>query len=171
MVGIIDLARIYTTMLSVESAAREAADWGAFGSLKWADQATVDTTVLPEMQRRACIASSDLTDYVGGTDTCTNPAFDYFLSTTKGSSGSWVKYPATEAPGNPNPCNNAARLPDPCWVRVDMRYTFNLLVPLNIEVFGATYGLPSSLTFTRTSMYAMTDLTLPPTPPPAPVTP
>jgi Flp pilus assembly protein TadG len=161
MVGIVDLARIYTTMLSVESAAREAADWGAFGSLKWSDAATVSGTVEPEMQKRACVASSNLTDYAPTSPTtCANPSFHYDLSMDGGNN--WVDFATTAA--SPNPCNNAARTPDPCWVRVELTYTFNLFVPLNIQVFGVRYGLPSSLTFTRTSMFAMTDLTLPPSP-------
>jgi Flp pilus assembly protein TadG len=164
MVGIIDLARVYTTMLSVESAAREAADYGAFNSLKWSDQAAVDATVQPELSRRACIAASDLPDYVGPDTSCFNPAVRYDLSMDRGAS--WVDFAATAASGNP--CNNVARVPDPCWVRVELTYTFNLLIPLNFEAFGVRYGLPNSLTFTRTSIYAMTDLTLPPTPPPGP---
>ena len=83
MLGILDLARIYTTMLSVESAAREAADFGAFGSQKWnvaVYNALPDGTEA-KMQRRACVAASDLPDYVGPDDACTNPSFSYALST------------------------------------------------------------------------------------------
>jgi Flp pilus assembly protein TadG len=162
LVGIIDLSRIYTTMLSVESAAREGADFGAFGAKTW-----LDSDHVSKMQTRACVAASNLTDYVGTTagltTTCSNPSFDYGLSTDQGNSASWPKIDATEAAG-PN-CTVETRNP-PCWVRVQMTYNFKLLVPLNIQMFGLTLGLPDSLTFTRTSMYAMTDLTPPPTPAP-----
>lgn len=63
LLGIVDLARIYTTMLSVESAAREAADYGTtLGAGKWQSPTPADTTVA-EMERRSCVASSNLTDY------------------------------------------------------------------------------------------------------------
>ena len=42
-----------------------------------------------------------------------------------------------------------------------LSYDFNLLVPLNFEAFGVRYGLPNALTFTRTSIFPMTDLQLP----------
>lgn len=154
MVGIIDLARIYTTMLSIESAAREAADYGSFYSTKWAPAPAVDNTVA-EMQRRACIASSDLTDYQGPDTACANPQFAYQLSQDGGNT--WVDYATTAA--SASPCNNETREP-PCWVKVTLTYRFNLLVPLNVEMLGVRFGIPNSLTFTRTSIFPMTDLTL-----------
>jgi len=157
MVGIIDLARVYTTMLSVESAAREAADYGSFGSQKWA-AAPAYTNTLLEMQRRGCVASSDLTDYAGSLTTCTNPSFACELSTNLGAPGSWAAC-ATVAADPTNTCKTSTREP-PCWVKVTLTYQFNLLVPLNFEAFGVQYGIPNSLTFTRTSIFPMTDLSL-----------
>src|SRR5688572_33461923 len=62
--AILDLARIYTTMMSVESAAREAADYGTtLGAERW--QTGAIATTESEMRRRACIAASDLPDYEG----------------------------------------------------------------------------------------------------------
>lgn len=153
MVGILDLGRIYTTMLSVESAAREAADYGSFGSQKWSPPAV--STTEAEMVRRACVASSDLTDYQGPATACANPSFAYQLSPDGGAN--WVDYATTAA--SVDPCNNSART-QPCYVRVTLTYQFNLLVPLNFQVFGVRYGLPNSLTFSRSSIFPMTDLSL-----------
>ena len=86
MLAIIDFSRIYTTMLTVESAAREAADFGTFGSQKWNDAVyslPVDGTEA-KMRLRACTAMSDLPDYVGPDDSCTNPSFTYELSGGQG---------------------------------------------------------------------------------------
>ena len=151
MIGIIDLARIYTTMLSVESAAREAADFGTFGSQKWNSVPVDDTEA--KMERRACVAASDLPDYVGPDDSCSNPTFSYQLSTDHGAT--WVDYDPVLA------CDDPSREP-PCWVKVTLHYDFRLLVPLNMEVFGVRYGIPNSLTFERSSIFAMTDLELAP---------
>lgn len=164
MIGIVDLGRIYTTMLSIESAAREGADYGAFGSYKWAAglyDLPVDGTVA-DMERRACTAASDLQDYAGtdtdldGTDdTCTNPTFSYELSGNKGTT--WSVYDPTVAPWQAKPCDDDTRDP-PCWVKVTMTYEFHLLVPFHIEIFGLQLGLPNTLTFERTSIFAMTDI-------------
>lgn len=141
--AIVDFARIYTTMMSVESAAREAADYGTtLGAGKWQVGAPMDGTVA-EMERRACIASSNLTDYadadgdpqVGG---CQNPTFAYALSETTG-------------------CENPLREP-PCRVTVTLSYQFDLLAPLNIDFFGVQLGIPNSITFQRDSTFAMTDI-------------
>jgi hypothetical protein len=77
LLAIVDFARIYTTMMTVESAAREAADYGTtLGAGKW-DAGMVgmprDGTVT-EMKRRACIASSNLPDYEDPDDPSTAPA-------------------------------------------------------------------------------------------------
>lgn len=152
-VGIVDLGRIYTTMLSVESAAREAADYGTFGSQKWSPAVVTATDgTLDQMEQRACVAAGDLADYQGPDANCVNPTFAYCLSPDQGATcGPW-----DAAMG----CDNATREP-PCRVSVTMSYTFNLLVPLGFEVFGVRYGFPDSLSFERTSTFAMTDLDLP----------
>ncbi len=80
LLAIVDFARIYTTMMTVESAAREAADFGTtLGAGKWENGALGvprDETV-SEMKRRACVASSSLPDYEDpddpSTGACTNP--------------------------------------------------------------------------------------------------
>jgi TadE-like protein len=154
MLAVIDFARIFTTMLSVESAAREAADFGTFGSQKWNDAIVtmpVDGTEA-KMHHRACVASSDLPDYVGPDESCTNPSFSYELSLDKGAT--WVPY----SPGLG--CDDATREP-PCWLKVTLSYDFRVIVPLNLQFLDISLGLPSTLTFERESIFAMTDLALP----------
>jgi hypothetical protein len=161
MSGIIDLGRIYTTMLSVESAAREAADFGSFGAQKWnaaALSATLPDGITPDgtvqrMERRACVAASNLPDYIGPDGDCANPEFSFKLSTDRGVT--WADYDAALG------CDDATREP-PCWVKVTLEYDFRLLIPLRIEAFGNRYGLPDSITFERSSVFPMTDLSLEP---------
>jgi hypothetical protein len=169
MVAIVDLARIYTTMVTIESAVREAADYATFGSQKWdlAVYSATDGTV-EEMRHRACVASSTLPDYVGSpgptdTDDCTNPTVTYELSGDAGAN--WVGSP--DVITSPGPCDDSLRDP-PCWLRVTLEYDFELLVPLNIDFFGVRLGLPTSLTFQRNAIFTMTDLELPPSPAPSP---
>ncbi|HKF85554.1 MAG TPA: TadE/TadG family type IV pilus assembly protein, partial [Candidatus Limnocylindrales bacterium] len=122
MVAIVDLGRIYTTMLSVESAAREAADYAAFDSSNWSPGQFDDT--YSNMKRAACVAASNLPDYQGPDDNCSNPFFDYDLSMDKG--GTWVKWPETSLAAEP--CDSESRAdgddpatgPPPCWVRVTL---------------------------------------------------
>jgi len=154
LLGILDLARVYTTMMSVESAAREAADYGTtLGAGKWQDGVPKDGTVA-EMQRRACIAASDLPDYVDpdadpATGNCTNPAFGCAIT------------PGGDCSASAAGCEDPLREP-PCDVTVTLTYDFHLLAPLNFEFMGVTYGIPSTLTFSRDSTFAMTDIDLTP---------
>ena len=57
-------------------------------------------------------------------------------------------------------CDDPQREP-PCWLKVTLTYDFRLLIPFSMEVFGTRYGMPESLTFQRSSIFAMTDLDLP----------
>jgi hypothetical protein len=154
MLAIIDFARIYTTMMTVESAAREAADYGTFGSLRWDpglyNIATTGTEA--QMQRRACVASRNLPDYAGPDDSCTNPTFSYLLSGDKGAT--WVPYSSALS------CDDKVRNP-PCWLKVTLHYDFHLIAPLNISVFGTSFGLPSTIGFDRVSIFPVTDLEMP----------
>ncbi|HEY3523454.1 MAG TPA: TadE family protein [Candidatus Limnocylindrales bacterium] len=156
MFAIVDFARIYTTMMSVESAAREAADYGTtLGAGKWQAGAVMDGTVA-EMERRACVAASDLPDYsepVGTVDhaACTNPSFSYCVTPTTG---------GTCGPVNPaDLCDDPLRS-EPCTVTVTLGYDFHLINPFHIDFFGVQLGVPSDMTFARDSTFAMTDIDL-----------
>ena len=162
MFAILDLARIWTTMMSVESAAREAADYGTFyGAESW--QASGYSTTVTQMRDRACVAASDLPDFAW-TDTngnnafdpgevCTNPTFAYEL--IKKPSGTVVDPSVDEA--STDPCANPDRDP-PCNVRVNMTHVFHLFVPLHLDFFGVQLGFPNTVSFERDSIFAITDI-------------
>lgn len=159
--AIVDFARIYTTMMSVESAAREAADYGTtLGAGKWQDGAPRAGTVA-EMQKRACVASRNLPDYKDldrdPNTGCTNPSFDHCLTTSVG---------GTCEPFQPTAGCEIPTRPNPCTVTVTLTYVFRLFAPLNIDVLGTQIGFPSTITFQRDSTFAMTDIGLAPVPGP-----
>ena len=169
LMGVIDFGRLYTTVITVESAAREAADYGTtYGAARWSDVNFDDTT--RRMEERACVAASTLADYVDPDSLpgngCSNPSFDYCVTPAVGD--------PCEALDSADVCEDPAR-PTPCAVTVTLTYTFSLLVPMNIEMLGTTWGLPSTITFDRDSTFAITDIEAPmpsvpplPTPTPAP---
>lgn len=169
LLAIVDFARIYTTVVSVESGAREAADYGTtLGAAKWQVGAPRDGTVA-EMRKRACVATSNLPEYVGPDNNCVNPIFEYCVTPDDG-------VPATTETCGPindaDDCHLSTRLPPsniPCKVTVTLTYEFRLLVPANIDVLGVTIGVPPTITFERDSTFAMTDIDLSaPTPTPTP---
>ena len=143
LIAIVDFARLYTTMLTVESAAREAADYGSFHWYNWQDAATADATAA-EMERRACVAVSNLPEYSGSGGTCFGPSFfDYALAAPPG--------PGIDCSQKPVPTAN------PCRLTVTLTYDFRLLSPLRVELFGTTLGVPASLTFSRDATFALSD--------------
>ena len=155
--AIIDFARIYTAMASVESAAREAADFAtSLGAERWSST-NVDATIA-EMERRACIAASDLPDYAGPDDNCANPLFDFCVIQALG--GSCDPVDSTVASAPTYTCDQPDRNP-PCWVKVRMSHVFHLFVPLHLDFFGVQLGLPDTLAFDRDSTFAMTDIEAP----------
>lgn len=143
-VAVADFARLYTTMTTIESAAREAADYGSFQSAYWTDEPGVRV----QMTHRACLASSTLPDYDGTTDamaaTCSNPTVAIALD-----------------PPDSVSCSVSTREP-PCRVTATLTYDFHLILPLHIDLGGGqSFGFPDHLTFERASTFAMTDLQLP----------
>jgi Flp pilus assembly protein TadG len=142
LAGVSDLGRIYTSAVAVESAAREAADFGSFHAVNW-QTTPVDnrSVIVQQMERRACTAAagSHLDGYSepAGTishATCTNPSFSYTLE-----------------PDNPS-CSDPATDP-PCIVHVRMDYDFNLFLGIP--------PMPSTIHLSRDSRFQMADLTPP----------
>lgn len=147
LVAVGDMARIYTTMITIESAAREAADAGAYGSGNWSTENELVTRAA--MEERACVASRHLTDFVGTRTTCSNPTVTTTLLEPSGAE-------ATSSSG----CEQVDRPDGPCRVQVDLDYTFDLLVPIALDINGVRYGFPKNLRFTRRAVFANSDFVL-----------
>jgi len=137
--GISDLGRVYASAVAIESAAREAADFGSFHATYWT-VANRDVTTA-EMEKRACTSAwgSHLDGYAepAGTvahATCTNPSFSYTLE-----------------PDSPS-CSDPTTDP-PCIVHVRISYDFHLFLGMP--------PMPNSITLVRESRFAMQDLTPP----------
>jgi Flp pilus assembly protein TadG len=154
--GIFDFGRVFVAAIGVESAAREAADYGSLYRWNWT--AANEPVTVAEMERRACTAASTLTDYAEppGTvnhETCSNPTFAYELI-----------YPG----GAAIDCSQVPREDDPCRVAVTLEYDFRLIVPFSIQFFDTGLGLPSEVTLTRESVFAVSDFEIDIEPSPGP---
>lgn len=154
LVAIADLGRMYTSFVAVESAAREAADFGAFDANNWAGADNVMKT-LEGMEQRACTAAagSHLQDYAS-TDpddkTCTNPSFTCTLERNGASTGCASSGGIT----NGVDCSHPKTEPEPpCTVHVRMDYQFHLLL--------AIPPFPSTIAISRDSYFRISDLTPP----------
>jgi Flp pilus assembly protein TadG len=136
-VAIGDFGRIFTAAVATESAAREAADYGAFlGSDAWKDVDAPWTNNVTEMQRRACTATSELTSFEDPDGSCAgNPVMTWTL----------------EKPPGVAECGGRTGLVEPCRVRVQVVYEF--------RPFFALPPIPESITLTRESIFAISDLT------------
>ena len=155
VIMIADFGRLYTAAVAIESAAREAADYGAFDADHWSSSSPSNiSTTLDEMQKRACTAAagSHLEGYVGAADnsTCSNPSFTCTLewgasSTPCATSGGMV---------DGNDCSAIASQPktiEACTVHVRLAYDFRVIVGL--------VPFPDTFPIGRDSRFRITDLT------------
>jgi hypothetical protein len=151
VIAIADFGRLYVSAVAVESAAREAADFGAFSSVRW-QPANVPVTTA-DMLKRACVAAagSHLEGYVGASDgsSCTNPAFSCTLEW----GGSEVDCASSAGMVGPTDCSLQATEP-PCTVHVRLDYQFRMILSFP--------PLPETIDLTRDSRFRMQDLTLGP---------
>ena len=163
LLAIGDLARVFTSMMTVESAAREAADYGAWQSVNWqGDPTDPDSNRYKTeagMRARACVASSNLVDFDGDTVDCTNPTMTIDVLDESDVSAIGAGGVVTQD------CDKAQRMSGsvelaPCKVKVDLAYTFDLIVPVGIDFFGTRLGLPQQVGFTRSSVFAISDFDL-----------
>jgi TadE-like protein len=157
VVAISDFGRLYTSAVAIESAAREAADYGSFGAAKWNGSLGNVSVTLAEMERRACVAAagSHLQDYAtsdpANNATCTNPAFTCTLefqgaSTSCDSSSGFV---------SGIDCSDPATDPA-CVVHVRLDYDFHTI--LGIPPF------PEILHIGRDSYFRVSELAPVPAP-------
>lgn len=152
LVAIADFGRLYATMVAVEAATREAADYGAFDANHWNGAPNVATTAA-ELKRRACTAASGshLQDYsepsgtLGHSD-CSNPTVVCELELPDGTVSDCGSYGGTGVCGDPV-------AEPPCIVHVRLDYTFHTILGLP--------PLPATVSFSRDSRYLITSLTPP----------
>jgi hypothetical protein len=156
LLAVADFGRLYTSTVAVESAGREAADFGAFDTSHWDDSlgggGNVATTVAL-MQERACVAAagSHLEGYQSAdpdNKTCTNPTFSCTLeaagvSTDCATSAGFV---------GSTSCSDPATEP-PCTVHVQLVYEFRTLLGIP--------PMPESIQVTRDSWFRVSHLTAP----------
>ncbi|HEY7936167.1 MAG TPA: TadE family protein [Candidatus Limnocylindrales bacterium] len=148
-----DFGRIYTSLVAVEAAAREAADLGAFDPGNWNTDLGPDNPAqtVVRMERAACTsaATSHLDGYAepAGTlnhATCTNPTLACWLEQP----GS-APVPCSSYVGGSGDCGDPATDP-PCVVHAQLTYEF--------DTFVHTPFLPTTITFTRDARFAVSGL-------------
>jgi hypothetical protein len=149
VVAIADFGRLFSTAVAAESAAREAADYGAFlGSDRWTAADSPWSVNDIEMRRRACAATAEQSGFDNTAGTCSdNPSVTWeLLSRNSTSSPYHVVNPALAQ----DECAGRIGLQDPCMVHVIVTFTFRPIL--------AIPPIPAVLDLTRESWYAVSDL-------------
>lgn|SRR5579862_9416710 len=148
-----DFGRIYTSLVAVEAAAREAADLGAFDPANWnTDLALANPAqTVVRMERAACTsaATSHLDGYAEpagtvGHATCTNPTMACWLE-----QAGHAPAPCATYVGGAGGCGDATTDP-PCVVHVQLTYEFDTFIHAPI--------LPATVTFVRDARFAVSGL-------------
>jgi hypothetical protein len=153
MLAVGDLGRVYTSLVAVEAAAREAADLGAFLPSNWNTDLSPSnpSQAVVKMEQAACssAAQSHLEGYAepAGTvnhATCTNPSMTCTIEQQGQTPVDCASYV-----GGIGGCGDTATDP-PCVVHVALTYEFDTLVRAPF--------LPASITFTRDARFAVSGL-------------
>lgn len=155
VIAIADFGRLYTAAVAIESAAREAADYGAFDAAHWSSSTPSNiSTTLAEMQKRACTAAagSHLEGYSGASDnsTCSNPSFSCSLEW----GGSSVDCASSGGMVGGNDCSAIGAQPkttEACTVHVRLDYDFRMILGL--------VPFPDTFPIGRDSRFRISDLT------------
>ena len=147
-------------MMTIESAAREAADFGAWRSANWAgdlaDDASARYKTEAGMKERACTASSSLWGSENPSGDCSgNPRIEIDLLDENFHS----VLDGARALKASSKCEDPARASGPCNVKVTMTYEFDLILPVGIDFGGTRLGLPQDVELTRESIFAISDFT------------
>lgn len=142
LLAILDFSRVFSAVITVESAAREAADFGAFGPEKWDPKNEAGT--LQAMVVRACAAARSLPDF--DPDRCGPDAGDNPL----------IRIQALDKRGDQAPCHQVGR-GEPCLVEVDIDYAFPVINSYSLDFLGVRIGLPATVPITRSSVFAISD--------------
>jgi Flp pilus assembly protein TadG len=140
-VAVGDFGRLFNAAVATESAAREAADYGAFlGSGAWSSSQSPWTANDTEMRLRACTAMAGQTDFENTAGTCSgNPVMTWRLEDANGTSPPSID------------CGTRVGLVAPCRIHVTVTFVFRPII--------AVPPIPSTLTLTRESWFAISDLT------------
>jgi len=156
VVAIADFGRLYNSMVAIESAAREAADYGTFKSSYWDAGLGNPPVTFAEIERRACTAAwgSHLENYsepVGTTnhETCDNPVITCVVEPNGPPAQDCDVY---DGAGD---CHVSTTDP-PCIVHVTATYTFRPF--FNFNILGWS---PLQVTFARQSLFRISDLPVP----------
>lgn len=148
VIAIGDFGRLFTAAIGVESAAREAADYGAFlGSDRWASVDAPWTTNGDEIIRRACQAASELPGFSDPDGTCTtNPVVTWELLTWNMAADNYdVVDPLADE------CAGRLGLVVPCVVHVTVTFAWRPTLSI--------LPIPGTITLTRDAWFAISDLT------------
>jgi Flp pilus assembly protein TadG len=155
VLAVADFGRLFNSMVAVEAAAREAADYGSFKSVYWDAAVGNPPVTTAEMRRRACTAASGshLDDYSEPAGTvnhsdCDNPTMQCRIEPSSGPDEDCAMYSGTA-------CSDSTTDP-PCTIHVTLTYTFRPI--LDVSILG--WSTPT-VTFSRQSLFRISDLPTP----------